>query len=176
MLDGAVAPVIKHIPGHGRATVDSHEALPVVETDQVTLDLHDFAPFEALSAMPWAMTAHVVYTAIDADNLATLSRKVISEVIRNQMGFDGLLISDDLSMKALGGDYRLRAERALAAGCDLLLHCNGKMAEMKAVMEGTSPMSEEALRRFGVSEKLRTETFVPIDADSAESRLAELLS
>jgi len=176
MLDGAVAPIIKHIPGHGRATVDSHEALPVVDTDRATLDAHDFAPFEALSGQPWAMTAHVVYTAIDSDNPATLSKKLIEEVIRLQIGFDGLLISDDLSMKALGGDYRFRAERALAAGCDVLLHCNGEMAEMEAVMEGTLPMSDEALRRFAAAEIQRNETFVPIDAASAEARLAELLS
>ena len=175
MLDGGVAPVIKHVPGHGRATVDSHEALPIVGTDAETLETHDFAPFAALSAMPWAMTAHVVYQAFDRDAPATLSKKVVEEVIRRHIGFDGLLVSDDLSMKALGGDFRLRAERGLAAGCDLVLHCNGEVDEMAAVMEGCRPMTEKAQARFAEAERMRTETWVPINEDEAEARLAELL-
>lgn len=175
MLDGAVAPVIKHIPGHGRALVDSHEALPVVEAERKELENHDFAPFEALNTMPWAMTAHVIYSAFDPENPATLSQSVVHDVIRTKIGFDGLLITDDLSMKALGGDYRNRAKRALAAGCDVVLHCNGKPNEMEAVMEGCTSLTEEAESRFKRAEDLRKETYVPIDKEAAEKRLAELL-
>lgn len=175
MLDGGVAPVIKHVPGHGRATVDSHQALPIVGTDPETLETYDFAPFVALSAMPWAMTAHVVYQAFDSDAPATLSKKVVEEVIRGHIGFDGLLISDDLSMKALGGNFRRRAEGSLAAGCDLVLHCTGEKGEMVAVMEGCRPMTDKALARFAEAERMRTETWVPIDEKEGEARLAELL-
>jgi beta-N-acetylhexosaminidase len=119
--------VVKHIPGHGRAFADSHLALPVVETPRDELAAHDFAPFRTLSDMPLAMTAHVVYTSLDPDRPATTSPKVIAEVIRGEMRFDGLLMSDDLSMQALSGRYRDRAEAAFAAGCDVALHCNGKM-------------------------------------------------
>ena len=175
MLDGAIAPVIKHIPGHGRALVDSHEALPVVEAKREELENHDFAPFEALNMMPWAMTAHVIYSAFDPENPATLSSLVVHEVVRSKIGFDGLLISDDLSMKALGGDYRNRAKRALAAGCDLVLHCNGKSDEMRSVMEGCASLTEEAESRFKRAEDLRKETYIPIDREAAEKRLAELL-
>lgn len=152
---GGVTPVIKHIPGHGRATVDSHKALPVVETDLQTLRDTDFAPFRALNTAPWAMTAHVVYTAVDADNCATFSDKVVDRVIRGDIGFDGLLISDDLSMHALSGTFAERAQRALAAGCDVVLHCNGEMAEMAPVAEAAHIMTEKALARCARAETLR---------------------
>ena len=106
LLGGGVLPVIKHIPGHGRAGVDSHYSCPLVETRHEELSATDFAPFRALSTMPWAMTAHIVYRAIDPAAPATLSRRVIGEIIRGEIGFDGVLISDDLSMRALGGDLR----------------------------------------------------------------------
>ena len=112
LLEGGVLPVLKHIPGHGRARVDSHYACPVVETGADELSRTDFAPFRALAAMPWAMTAHIVYRAIDPAAPATLSRRVIGEIIRGEIGFDGVLVSDDLSMRALGGGAR----RAGAAG------------------------------------------------------------
>jgi beta-N-acetylhexosaminidase len=144
LLAGGVLPIIKHIPGHGRAMSDSHLELPVVKAKLAELDARDFAPFRVLSDMPMAMTAHVVYTAIDRRRPATTSKKAIKQVIRKSIGFDGLLMSDDLSMKALSGDFKQRAKDSLAAGCDVVLHCNGDMAEMKAVMSGVGKLSREA--------------------------------
>lgn len=152
---GGVTPVIKHIPGHGRALVDSHKALPVVTTDLATLQTTDFAPFRRLSHAAWAMTAHVVYTAVDPDNCATFSTAVVDRVIRGDIGFDGLLISDDLSMHALSGTFADRTQRALAAGCDVVLHCNGDMAEMAPVAEAAHIMPDKALARQARAENLR---------------------
>ena len=132
-LAGVVVPVIKHIPGHGRAMADSHEALPVVRAPLAELEAIDFAPFRNLADMPMAMTAHVVFAAIDATRPATLSPIVIDKVIRGSIGFAGLLLSDDLSMRALSGGLAERAREALDAGCDVILHCNGDPAEMAAV-------------------------------------------
>ncbi len=132
---GGVMPVLKHIPGHGRATLDSHLALPVVEADRATLAA-DFAPFRALAAPDlWAMTAHILYPALDGQRCATLSPRVIAEVIRGEIGFTGFLISDDLAMKALDGTPGALAAQALAAGCDAVLHCSGVLAESAAVLE-----------------------------------------
>ncbi|MBI4970052.1 MAG: beta-N-acetylhexosaminidase [Rhodospirillales bacterium] len=147
-LEGGVMPIVKHIPGHGRARVDSHHALPVVYTARAELERTDFAPFRALADAPWAMTAHVVYAAIDPDRPATSSPEVIDEIIRGWIGFKGLLLSDDLSMKALSGDLGERARAALAAGCDVALHCNGDLAEMQAVIGAASRMGEAALEKF----------------------------
>ena len=155
LLEGGVLPVIKHIPGHGRARVDSHHACPVVETRADELSRTDFAPFRALSAMPWAMSAHIVYMAIDPTAPATLSRRVISEVIRGAIGFDGVLVSDDLSMQALGGEIGERAERALTAGCDLVLHCNGDLREMEAVVTAAGPISAHTADRLARGEGVR---------------------
>ncbi len=168
LMAGGVLPVIKHIPGHGRATADSHLDLPVVDAAREDLEARDFAPFKALSDMPMAMTAHVVYAAIDPENPATTSRKVLRHVIRGSIGFDGLVMSDDLSMKALGGDYADRARAALAAGCDVVLHCNGDMAEMKAVASGTKPLSGQALQRAKAA--LARIVRAPEPFDAAESR------
>jgi len=147
LLEGGVLPVIKHIPGHGRALVDSHKALPEVDTDAQTLARIDFVPFGALSHMPMAMTAHVVYTALDPDNPATTSARVVGEVIREQIGFDGLLMTDDLSMHALSGDFAARTKASLSAGCDVVLHCNGQMDEMRPVAEATPLLSGRARER-----------------------------
>jgi beta-N-acetylhexosaminidase len=150
LLDGAVLPVLKHIPGHGRARVDSHYACPRVETGFEELARTDFAPFRALAAMPWAMTAHIVYSAIDPSAPATLSPRVVAEIIRSEIGFDGVLVSDDLSMRALGGGLGERTRQALAAGCDLALHCNGDLGEMEEVIAAArpiSPLTAERLRR-----------------------------
>jgi beta-N-acetylhexosaminidase len=144
---GGVLPVIKHIPGHGRACADSHHHLPVVDASLDELRAHDFPPFKALNDAPMAMTAHVVYTAIDTDRPATTSPRAIEEVIRGEIGFDGLLMSDDVSMKALSGDFASRTQAILAAGCDVVLHCNGLMEEMRAVAEVAPVLSGEALRR-----------------------------
>ena len=152
LMKSGVAPVIKHTPGHGRALVDSHEELPVVGVDKSTLTEVDFPPFRALHMAAWAMTAHVVYTDLDADKPATLSEHVISEIIRKELGFQGLLISDDLSMKALSGSFASRAHDCLAAGCDVALHCNGDMDEMVQVAEGSSVMTSKAWARYKMGE------------------------
>ncbi len=133
LMDGKVLPIIKHIPGHGRANCDSHKALPIVDAALSELRAVDFAPFRALADMPMAMTAHIVYSAIDPVHCATVSSKVIGE-IRTEIGFNNLLMTDDLSMHALEGSFEERTQQSLAAGCDVVLHCNGKMAEMQAIV------------------------------------------
>jgi len=155
LLAGGVLPVIKHIPGHGRATVDSHFACPVVDLPRGELDVSDFAPFGSLRDMPWAMTAHVVYSAIDRVRPATLSPTAIGDVIRGAIGFEGVLLSDDLSMQALGGTLAERARGALAAGCDLALHCNGKLDEMREVAGAVRPLNAAAARRVATAEARR---------------------
>ncbi|WP_416907062.1 MAG: beta-N-acetylhexosaminidase [Polymorphobacter sp.] len=146
LRQGGVCGVVKHIPGHGRAAADSHLELPVVEASLEALE-RDFEPFRRLAAAPMAMTAHVTYTALDPDNCATLSPRVI-EFIRNDIGFSGLLMSDDLGMKALSGDFGARARAALAAGCDIALHCSGEMAEMEAIAAALDPISQAGRRRL----------------------------
>lgn len=147
LMAGGVLPVVKHIPGHGRGLVDSHKALPIVDADDQTLAASDFAPFAALADMPMAMTAHVVYTAFDRDHPATTSPHVIDRVIRHQIGFDGLLMTDDLSMHALSGDFAQRAQASLSAGCDVVLHCNGVMDEMTRVSEAVPVLAGRARQR-----------------------------
>lgn len=146
LMAGGVVPVLKHIPGHGRAFADSHLELPVVETPLDELRKTDFVPFKALADLPMAMTAHVLFTAIDKENMATVSPVAIS-LIRGEIGFDGLLMSDDLSMKAMRGDFTQRARATLAAGCDVVLHCNGDMEEMQAVAKGIKTLEGKALER-----------------------------
>ena len=145
--DGGVLPVIKHIPGHGRARADSHLELPVVDATRAELEAVDFPPFAAMADAPMAMTAHVVYTAIDKTAPATLYKKVILSVIRKQIGFRGLLMTDDLSMKALTGSYADKTRRALDAGCDIVLHCNGEMAQMEEVAAAAGVLKGKALSR-----------------------------
>jgi beta-N-acetylhexosaminidase len=147
-LDAGVIPVIKHIPGHGRARADSHHSLPVVETPLDILRRSDFVPFRALADMPMAMTAHIVYSAADADRPATTSPSVVETIIRGELGFDGLLMSDDICMKALTGSLAERTAAVIAAGCDVVLHCNGDLAEMEAVAADTPPLSESGARRM----------------------------
>lgn len=147
MLDGGVLPVIKHIPGHGRAGADSHMELPVVNTKRAELEHSDFTPFRALSHAPLAMTAHVVYTDIDPDNPATTSKRIIDEIVRGFIGFDGALMTDDLSMRALKGSYAERVRASIAAGCDLILHCNRAFDTMKEVASATPVLSGKALDR-----------------------------
>lgn len=149
--EAGVQPVVKHIPGHGRAETDSHAELPVVDADLDALRAADFAPFLALNRLPWAMTAHVAYPAIDPDLPATLSAKVIDEVIRREIGFDGVLLSDDVCMAALEGDMSWRANSALAAGCDAVLHCNGNTAETRAVLQAAPLITAEARRRLAAA-------------------------
>jgi beta-N-acetylhexosaminidase len=176
LLAGGVLPVVKHIPGHGRAGADSHEALPVVEASRQELNAIDFAPFRALADMPLGMSAHVVYTAIDPDHPATTSRRVIEEVIRGSIGFDGLLMSDDLSMKALSGSLRERAAAALAAGCDVALHCNGKLDEMQAVAEAAPVLSGKARQRAERALARVRNRPEPLDPVDAHARLAAALA
>lgn len=170
LIAGGVLPVIKHIPGHGRAMADSHLDLPVVETSYHELDAWDFAPFKMLSDMPMAMTAHVVYTAVDPKRPATTSRKAMRQVIRGAIGFDGLVMSDDLSMKALGGEFADRARDSLGAGCDVVLHCNGDMAEMKGVIAGTKPLAGTAARRAKAALARLAKVPEPFDLDEARAR------
>lgn len=174
LLDEGVLPVIKHIPGHGRSMVDSHLHLPVVEASLAELEAQDFPPFRALADAPWAMTAHVVYKALDPHAPATTSAKVVSEIIRGAIGFTGVLISDDLSMKALGGRFEDRATGSLDAGCDLVLHCNGEMAEMEAVARALRPVSDASLERLGKASRQKR-IGAPLDVAQSLARLETLL-
>ena len=175
LMEGGVLPIMKHIPGHGRATTDSHLALPRVATEAEELSAGDFVTFRSLNTCPMAMTAHVVYEALDPQRPATTSPKVIRDVIRGEMGFDGLLISDDLSMNALQGRLSVRTKAALFAGCDIVLHCNGKMDEMREVAPEVKPLQGNALRR---AEHALSHLSEPDEFDPAagEARLTELLS
>ena len=147
MLDGGVLPVMKHIPGHGRATADTHFRLPEVDTSKAELERTDFAAFQPLADLPMAMTAHVVFSALDPAHPATTSATIIHQVIRGVIGFQGLLMSDDVSMNALSGSIAERTRAILAAGCDMVLHCNGKLDEMREVARETPELSGKALER-----------------------------
>jgi beta-N-acetylhexosaminidase len=174
-LAGGVLPVIKHIPGHGRATSDSHVALPVVSEPREVLSKTDFAPFKALSGLPVAMTAHMVFRSLDPDAPASTSEIVTREVIRGEIGFDGLLMSDDLTMRALSGSMRQRAERVIAAGSDLVLHCTGDMGEMREAAAGSPVLSGPALRRFEAAAR-HIGAARPFDSGPAEAALARVLA
>lgn len=147
LRDAGVLPVIKHAPGHGRALVDSHHALPVVDAPLETLRAADFAAFAAVKDEALGMTAHVVYTAIDAERPATLSPRVIGEIVRGEIGFDGLLMSDDVGMKALSGTEAEKARECLAAGVDLVLHCSGDFGEMRDAEAGLGPLTIKGRER-----------------------------
>ena len=170
LLAGGVLPIIKHIPGHGRATVDSHSELPIVKACGEELADRDFRPFEDLADLPLGMTAHVLFSSLDPEVPGTLSEKIISQVIRQQIGFNGLLFTDDLSMKALGGAISNRMNRALKAGCDVALHCNGQAEEMHSIAENCPPLSKQAQLRWGTALKFRQEP----QAQSRDALLAEL--
>ena len=170
LLAGGVLPVIKHIPGHGRANADSHLALPVVATPRAELEASDFAPFRALADMPMAMSAHVVYSAIDPDKPATVSPKVVSEVIRGFIGFDGLIMSDDLSMKALGGSFTEKTQALFGAGLDLALYCWSDLKEAAEVALATpfidgrsAERAEKAMDRLRAASAQKI-AFDPVDA------------
>ena len=168
---GGVQPVIKHIPGHGRPRTDSHVGLPIVDTPARDLKRIDFFPFRRLVNVPWAMTAHVVYRKFDSSP-ATLSRTVIEDQIRGEIGFKGLLISDDISMGALSGPIGTRATAALAAGCDVVLHCNGKMAEMREIadaMAATEGSMPQPIPTIG------QETAMPFNRELVKAELDTLL-
>lgn len=174
LMDGGVLPVMKHIPGHGRAGADSHLALPRVSASIEELSANDFVTFRSLDQCPIAMTAHVVYESIDPQRPATTSPKVIRDVIRGEIGFEGLLMSDDLSMKALDGPLSVRAKAALFAGCDLALHCNGDMDEMRDVATEVKNLEGAALKRSAHALS-HLSAPSPFDPAAAEARLALLL-
>lgn len=174
LFDGGVLPVIKHMPGHGRSTVDSHHSLPVVTAPIETLEASDFAPFRALADMPIGMTGHVCYEALDPANPATTSGLVIERVIRGAIGFDGLLLTDDLSMAALSGTRGERAQAALEAGCDVALHCNGKLEEMREIAAIAPRLSADAARRYERALAMRGAP-APIDPSVVGLELAGLL-
>lgn len=174
-IDAGVLPVIKHIPGHGRARADSHLELPVVDTPREVLATTDFMPFRVLADMPWAMTAHVLYTALDKERPATTSPTIIRDIIRGEIGFDGVLVSDDLSMKALGGSFAGRTRAALDAGCDVVLHCNGDMAEMTEVAESASALTLAVQDRITRAAKLRSSSLKDADSDKLLARFNSLL-
>lgn len=147
LLDGGVLPVLKHIPGHGRANADSHHKLPIVNSTKDELEASDFEAFRPLADLPMAMTAHVVFNALDAAQPATTSATIIEQVIRGSIGFQGLLMSDDVSMNALAGSIAERTRAIVAAGCDIVLHCNGRLDEMRDVAAETPVMAGAAERR-----------------------------
>ncbi len=174
LLAGGVLPVIKHMPGHGRAFADSHKDLPVVHADLHTLEAWDFAPFKALSDMPIGMTAHIVFTAIDRKRPATQSRKAI-RMIRERLGFGGLLLSDDLVMNALSGTLTQRAQKALKAGCDIVVHWNGVMDEMRQVAEGVGPLKGGARRRAEAALARIVRAPEPLDVAAAHARFTQAM-
>lgn len=175
LLAGGVLPVLKHLPGHGRAGADSHLALPVVDTDRATLEATDFAAFRRLRDLPLGMTAHVVFSAFDSVAPATTSAIMVRDVIRGMIGFEGLLMSDDVSMKALEGPIAARTRGAFAAGCDLALHCNGDLAEMRAVAAESPLLGGEAARRAAAALALRHAP-KPLDIAAARAQFAAVMA
>jgi beta-N-acetylhexosaminidase len=175
LMDGGVLPVLKHIPGHGRATADSHLVLPVVDVDAKTLESSDFAAFQPLAKLPLGMTAHVVFSAIDPVAPATTSVKMVREVIRGFIGFDGLLMSDDVSMNALSGTLAERSRAAIAAGCDVVLHCNGKLDEMRQVAAESPLLAGEAKRRADAALGARRQP-AALDVAAARGEFAAMMT
>ena len=167
LLAGGVLPVLKHLPGHGRATADSHLKLPVVDTDRETLEKTDFAAFRPLAGLPLGMTAHVVFSAIDPAQPATTSVTIVDQVIRGFIGFRGLLMSDDVSMGALSGTIAERSRASLAAGCDVVLHCNGDLGQMMQVASASPALAGEAAIR---AEAALAQRSAPEEFDVAEAR------
>ncbi len=175
LAEGGVLPVVKHMPGHGRAAVDSHHKLPVVNADRATLNATDFAAFRPFATLPLGMTAHVVFSAIDPIAPATISATIVRDVIRDSIGFKGLLMTDDISMNALAGSVGERARAALAAGCDVALHCNGEMTEMRAVAAEAPPLAGEARRRAEAALAARKPPD-PFDVAAGRAQLLSLLA
>ena len=174
LMEGGVLPVVKHMPGHGRATADSHMKLPVVTADRATLDASDFAAFRGLADLPMAMTAHVMFTAIDPVAPATASAAIVRDVIRGSIGFQGLLMCDDISMGALSGSLGERTRAVLAAGCDVALHCDGDIAAMEAVAAAAPVLEGEASRRAAAA-LARRQRPAPIDVAAQRGEFAALM-
>ena len=175
LAQGGVLPVLKHIPGHGRATADSHFGLPTVDTPQEELERTDFAAFQPLADLPMAMTAHVVFSALDPAHPATTSATIIRQVIRGVIGFQGLLMSDDVSMNALAGTIAERTRAIVEAGCDMVLHCNGKLDEMRDVARETPELTGEALLRAKRALASRKPP-QPLDRQAARAELDALIN
>jgi beta-N-acetylhexosaminidase len=175
LAHGAILPVLKHIPGHGRATADSHHRLPLVDTSAAELERTDFAAFRPLADLPMAMTAHVVFSALDPAQPATTSATMIEQVIRGSIGFQGLLMSDDVSMNALQGTIAQRTQAAFAAGCDVVLHCNGKMDEMRQVAAEAPMLTGSALLRANAALAAR-KTPQPFDRVAGRKELDDLVA
>lgn len=177
LLDEGVLPVVKHMPGHGRARADSHKDLPIVEESLEVLESSDFETFRLLNDMPWAMTAHIVFSAIDKDRPATVSKRVIDDIIRGSIGFDGVVISDDIGMEALSGTPAERAMAILAAGCDVVLECWGKLDIMRDVAEVVPPLSDAAAKRIANAEatRIRRQQEAPSVPDDILSELNDIL-
>ncbi len=173
LLAGGVLPVIKHMPGHGRAEVDSHLSVPKVDASLRELAQTDFAPFRALANLPMAMTAHVIYSAIDPDRPATTSARMV-DVIRDDIGFEGFLMTDDISMQALSGDIGSRTKAAIAARCDAVLHCNGNLAEMEQVVANCGALRPAARERAAIALGRRRMP-EPVDMDALEAELRSLV-
>ena len=171
---GGILPVLKHIPGHGRATADTHIRLPLVHTSEAELERTDFAAFRPLADLPMAMTAHVVFSALDPAQPATTSATMIEQVIRGVIGFQGLLMSDDVSMNALAGSIAQRTQAIVTAGCDMVLHCNGKLDEMRAVARETPLLTGKALERAKRALASR-QAPQPFDRGAARAELDELV-
>ena len=176
LIAGGVLPVIKHMPGHGRARADSHHDLPIVDSSLDELRAHDFRPFRHLADMPLAMTAHLVFTALDAKNPATISRKIVREIMRGELGFDGLIMTDDISMKALSGSFEAKSRAAIRAGVDVILHCHGIMDEMIAVAGAVPEMTGARARRAAAAlGRIRHEP-EPVDLESVRAEIASALA
>jgi beta-N-acetylhexosaminidase len=176
LMEGGVLPVLKHLPGHGRATADSHDRLPTVTADRASLEAVDFAAFRPLAGLAMGMTAHVVFSAYDPVAPATTSVTMVQDVIRDSIGFEGLLMSDDISMGALSGSLAERSAAALAAGCDLILHCNGRIEEMRAVAEAVPALAGAAARRAAAALAARRQPRHAIDLTEVRRAFAALLA
>jgi beta-N-acetylhexosaminidase len=176
LISGGVLPVIKHLPGHGRARTDSHAELPVITSEVRELLARDFRPFIAARDMPLGMTGHLLFPALDGEFSVSQSEIIIRRIIRKQIGFDGLLMSDDLSMRSLSGSMSDRARRVISAGCDVALHCNGNMAEMQEVAKAAGTLTDMASKRFAIAIKACTRGLRPdYDEDAARMLLNEVM-
>jgi beta-N-acetylhexosaminidase len=175
LSQGGILPVLKHIPGHGRATADTHFKLPIVDNTKSELEVSDFEAFRPLADLPMAMTAHVVFSALDATQPATTSATIIEQVIRGSIGFQGLLMSDDVSMNALAGSIAERTRAIVSAGCDMVLHCNGKLDEMRDVVSETPVLAGKALERAKAALAARRQP-QPFDRTAGRAELDALIA
>ena len=175
LIAGGVLPMIKHVPGHGRAMADSHKELPRIDLPREELEKTDFMPFKGLSDMPMAMTAHILFPQLDPEQPATTSSLIISEIVRGYIGFKGLIISDDVTMSALSGSYRARASATRSAGCDVVLHCSSDITQMKEIAEGSGQMSSESIARFAQAREIVPDSVEKANSSKLIEELAELM-